>query len=191
MIYSRRRFAIGLVASLAFSGLSRAKESLPLDAGSLKTGVIVRGTGYEGVIFDASEARLIRSFVDGDVHGFWTPSEGDVVLFERNLWPALEAGIQEPDILSPTEPDRVYRRVLPQHLRTILERLPNYRRQYFGVVGSNDVKRLFVSLFPASAEDNTWTRRYVFVFDGGTSYWRIQFDLASQRFLHFNTNGFA
>ncbi len=59
MIYSRRRFAIGMIASLAFSGWSRAKESLPLDAGSLKTGVIVRGTGYERVIFDGSSEVLL------------------------------------------------------------------------------------------------------------------------------------
>jgi len=187
MIHSRRRFAIGTVGSLVISSWARAKDPLALDAGSLKTGVIVRGSGYEGVIFDASEAPLIRGFVDGDVQGFWTPTAGDVDLFEKHLRPALEAGIRRPVILSPSEPDRV----LPEHLRTILKRLSNYRRQYFGVIGSSGVKRLFVNLFPASAEDKSWTRHYVFVFDGGTSYWRIQFDPASRRFLQFNTNGFA
>ncbi len=153
--------------------------------------MVVRGDAYEGVIFSAADAKLIRSFVDGDVKGYWSPSEDDITLFESHLRQALELGVKSPGTLSPTAPDRVYQSVLPEHVSLILKRLPQYRRQYFGIIGMDNNRRLFVNLFLPFRHHHDWTSQYVFVFDGGTAYWRIQFDVASKRFMQFNTNGFA
>jgi len=190
MTNSRRRF-VAAVALWLVGTRAQATDARALEAGSLKSGVVVRGPAYEGVIFGASDAKLIRSFVDGDVKDYWSPTEQDVELFENHLRQALESGVKSPGTLSPTSPDRVYQRALPGHLRMILERLSDYRRQYFGIIGTNNSKRLFMNLFFPSRFHENWTGQYVFVFDGGTAYWRIQFDFASKRFMQFNTNGFA
>jgi hypothetical protein len=190
MVKSRRRIAIAAVALWVIGARAQAPDVRALERGALRSGVIVRGAGYEGVIFGASDAKLIRHFVDGDVKDYWSPAERDIQIFESHLRQALEAGVKSPDVLSPT-PNRVYQRTLPEHLHMILERLAEYRRQYFGVIGAKNTKRLFVNLFlPARNQDN-WTDQYVFAFDGGTAYWRIQFDVASRQFMQFNTNGIA
>jgi hypothetical protein len=182
----RRRF---LAAAAGLVCLGAASDEPPILEGALRRGTPVRGAGFEGAIFDASEARLVRPFVDGDVAGFWTPTESVVAEFEAALAGALARARAAPESLRPTQTQRADLSSLPGQIDEILRDLAAYRRQYFGVVGQNALNRLFVNFFRKDLEDDLdWTTRYVYAPAGGTGYWRIQYEVATARFMQFNIN---
>ena len=80
-------------------------------------------------------------------------------------------------------------------LKKILNNLPRYRRQYYGIM-FRGAKQLYVNFFPGInvvGQDSFpyWRDKFVFVADGGYWFWRIRYDLVTKKFFGFETNGYA
>jgi hypothetical protein len=80
-------------------------------------------------------------------------------------------------------------------IREILGNYSSYRRQYVGIKVAGGTRRVLVSSFPevpegAPDEFPSWLQRWVYVDDGGASFWRIEYDVATGTFLGFDVNGF-
>jgi hypothetical protein len=85
---------------------------------------------------------------------------------------------------------------LPQQQRAfdglqapIVERLPAYTRQYWGVLENE--KRLIVANFFCDASRYDWHRREVSVLDGGDCYFRLRYDVEADTFSDLLVNGSA
>ena len=102
----------------------------------------------------------------------WTPSREDVLLFENAL------------------PRAVVTNEHTRHTR-IARELPNYKRQYFGVV-RNSRRELRVTLLHNSSNavrDGSWLRTFLQVMGGGDSYGRVTFDPRTRRITELFPNG--
>jgi hypothetical protein len=128
--------------------------------------------------------------------GFWLPPKDVIAALEARMRPALEVGRERPETVfdMPTNPrDREeFSWGVSVKLREILEGFADYRCQYLGIV-VGDRRRVFVSCFgkeEMSHYDQSWFD-YTAIDDGGAGYWRIQYDVATCRFLDFDVNSDA
>ena len=156
--------------------------------------VLVTGEGYEGAIFATAPGH--HAIVPDGVREFWTPTKSDVSEFEQGLRAYLESAVADPsraDERSPRQPQRgAY---LPGEIRKIIDNLPRYRRQYYGVV-IHGSRQLYVNFFPAPGKQGPdrfpyWLESFVVVRDGGAWFWRIQYDPLKKKYLGFHSNGYA
>ncbi|MCK9555099.1 hypothetical protein M0R36_04710 [bacterium] len=72
--------------------------------------------------------------------------------------------------------------------KTILKSLSKYSVQFVGIVVDGR-KLIHCNFFPRSANLKDVRNTYVFVFDGGTSFWRIDYDIERDSCLNFEVNG--
>ncbi len=72
----------------------------------------------------------------------------------------------------------------------ILNRLSDYRVQFIGILIDGQ-QMIHCNFFPKSGDFNYAKNAYVFVFDGGTSFWRIDCDITNNVCLNFEVNGEA
>jgi len=87
---------------------------------------------------------------------------------------------------------------LPQHRDAfdgsnipIEERLPTYRRQYWGIL-ENERRVIFVNFFCNSVPTPTdWTTQEVIGIDGGDCYFKIRYDVETGTFFDLYVNGSA
>jgi hypothetical protein len=178
----------------------RAHESS--DAGCARR--LVTEQGVRGVIFDASCAPDVARWLKANVRDesrYFVPSTDEIHELELRLRQALEHAIEEPDTVYvlPADPRERSEALwgVRGALREILNHYAEYRRQYAGVVSNAGARRVLVSSFPEThageRDDSAWTVRWLgdAVDDGGASYWRIQYDLASGTFSFFDLNGSA
>ena len=107
------------------------------------------------------------------LRGDWVPTSEEVLALEEQLVPYLaqERGAFD-SLQAPIE-----------------ERLPTYRRQYWGVL--QDGRRLIVANFFCDARHTEWTEREVAVIDGGDCYFRLRYDVETGAFSHLLVNGVA
>jgi hypothetical protein len=105
--------------------------------------------------------------------GDWVPTDKEVLALEEQLVAYL---IQQ-------------RNAFDSLQAPIEERLPTYRRQYWGVI-END-KRLIVANFFCDASHTEWTEQVVTVLDGGDCYFRVRYDLEAGTFSNLVVNGSA
>jgi hypothetical protein len=131
----------------------------------------VRGEGYEGVIVPpASASELINSYVYGPVQEFWLPTEDDIATLESGLPVFLEW----------------LRRTTPWISQDLIDRLPEYKRQYAGFIQSG--RRLI--LVNALCDNGlNWQREPVVVDGGGDCFFRITYDSEHGTFERFVVNG--
>ena len=71
----------------------------------------------------------------------------------------------------------------------IEERLPSYKRQYWGVF-KNEKRVIFANFF-CNALNYDWTDQKVVVHDGGDCYFQIQYDVETGTFSDLYVNGSA
>lgn len=71
----------------------------------------------------------------------------------------------------------------------IVERLPSYKRQYWGAL-ENEKRVIVVNLF-CDAPHYDWTEQLVFVLDGGDCYFRLKYDVEAGTFFNLIVNGSA
>jgi hypothetical protein len=71
----------------------------------------------------------------------------------------------------------------------IRKRISSYHVQFLGIVKQGR-KIIHCNFFPEKDPDHDKTR-YVFVLDGGASYWRIDYDPGKNLCFDFNVNGEA
>jgi hypothetical protein len=166
----------------------------------------VNAERVSGVIFDATctqdVADYLRARTGAGASDYFAPSVEQVRALELRLRSALERGRAEPETLLPIAGDREQRADMRWGVRGALDEIlahyARYRRQYAGVVLTGGVRRVLASPFPEARagerdEFPDWTTRWLgdAVDDGGADYWRIQYDVSSERFSAFDVNGSA
>lgn len=70
----------------------------------------------------------------------------------------------------------------------IRNRFSSYHVQFVGIIVDGR-KTLHCNFFPAEDDIRHDTKTYVYVLDGGASYWRINFDTEEERCFDFDVNG--
>ncbi len=156
---------------------------------------VIQGASYTGVIFSEEMAGLAVKSLGLKVSRVWTPTSEDVVRVESRLQPALEAARDAPqtlDAYSATSPER--RAWMSRTIPKILEGLSEYRRQYIGIVASDRTRRILLNCFPGPTKDPDdfyagWRQGLVLGTDGWYRYWRIQYNLDTDRFIELDPNG--
>lgn len=118
--------------------------------------------GAEGVIVPANMASEFEL-----AEQYWTPSEEDVLKLENSLPAYLEQ-------VGATE---------------VAGRLPEYKRQYVGFTFDGD--QLIYGNFFCNPLNYDWQKEAVFVLDGGSCYFQIQYDPKNDQFLYLQINGEA
>lgn len=155
-----------------------------------------------GVIFtDVCTPELARS-VENAAHekviGYFRPTAALIETLETRLRPALRLAQKKPGTLYRLSADAERRAEEEWGVRgalaEILPQLDAFRRQYVGIVVQGGARRVLLNCFTDLAGDGRdefpdWTERFIdHVDDGGPSFWRIQYDIASGRFLGFDWN---
>lgn len=153
--------------------------------------------GISGVIFGPGcpdSAQGPRSPSGDSIQGYWQPTRADIDRIEASLRPTLERGLKHPEAVVDPPADEDARSNIPLQISEVLGSYARYRRQYVGIVVGT-ARRVLVSSFleptPATPEFPDWTTRWVDVDDGGTEFWRIEYDVASGRFSGFEVNASA
>ena len=73
---------------------------------------------------------------------------------------------------------------------TLYKNLNGYKRQYLGYIDSNEHRILYINNFGKQSEDSsTWLIEILFIWDQGTNYWRINYDLNSGKFFALQDAG--
>lgn len=105
--------------------------------------------------------------------GDWLPKDEEVLALERQLVAYLMEQQHAFDSLQ----------------APIVERLPAYKAQYWGVLENE--KKLIVANFFCEAPRYDWHEKEVIVLDGGDCYFRLRYDVESGTFSDLNVNGSA
>jgi len=128
---------------------------------------------------------------------FWSPTTDDVTLFEAGLQAALEDAVEHPeryDVRSEEVESRA--QFVSSETAKILDRLPDYRRQVYGVVVDGK-RKLYVSFLPGEDwieyGDNyaDWKTRTMMTSDGGFWFWSIEFSPDTKTYTKLDSHGFA
>jgi hypothetical protein len=169
-------------------------EGCPSELVSTK---LVRGMIFTKVCNNAL-ADSVQRAASERVVGYFRPTVDEIQTLESRMRPALEHGLKEPDsvaYLSPPAEDREEDEWgVRGALAGILKDFVKYRRQYVGIVVLGGARRVLVNSFPEVGADGKddygdWKLRWIdYVDDGAWEFWRIQYDLASGRFLGFECN---
>ena len=74
----------------------------------------------------------------------------------------------------------------------LFQRIDQYRCQYFGITVDGR-KRIYYNFFLNDTEafDGDWRTEPVFVLDGGSDYFHLEYDLESRQCTNFYVNGEA
>lgn len=126
---------------------------------------------YRGVIVSASNApSFIRAFSGGRADGYWTPHTEDVARLEAALTPFLRLAVngRSPDLW---------------------QRLPEYTRQYVGII-TGEREAILVNAFCDDLGID-WRTTPVAVLDGGDCFFQVTYDIASGAFSDLMVNGEA
>jgi hypothetical protein len=185
-----------LLASLAIScsAPGPVKPAHPASAYDLP---VVQGSSHLGVIFPTDQAADTVRLLGMEVHEYWTPTPSEIEKCEAHLRDALERGVRSPEVIDPWSQGKPERRdYVTREIGKVLEHLGEYRRQYVGTIMSDGTKRIVVNCFPGHRGDSQdafsyWRQRFVVVDDGGFWYWHIQYDVATDQYLEFDSNGYA
>jgi hypothetical protein len=131
----------------------------------------VSGTGYEGVIVDALTAQDFAQWLTGqEATAGWEPTPDDVAGLEAAL-PAFLA-------------------TAPQATDRLRQGLAEYKRQYAGLVDSDNRELILVNAF---CDDGgiDWQSAPVLVLDGGDCFFHVTYDPAAGTFSGLMVNGDA
>ncbi|MFH1442272.1 MAG: hypothetical protein ABIH18_09590 [Candidatus Omnitrophota bacterium] len=78
-----------------------------------------------------------------------------------------------------------------EEIKKIIDDFPQYNVQFLGVL-VNGQKIIHCNFFMAEGDIfSNWADEYISVFDGGYSFWRIDYDVTTGKCLNFESNGYA
>ena len=136
----------------------------------------VQGDDYEGVIFSEENAPDLVAGLDGpdaaEVLEYWTPDEDDVEALEDGIEDYLDTAADDGDVES-----------------DLVDRLPDYVRQYAGIV--EDGEELILANFFCDDVGIDWESVPVVVEDGGDCFFRVTYDVEREGFSDLEVNGEA
>ncbi len=145
--------------------------SLPTDAAEESSELILTDE-FEGVIFSRewAEQMGLTPFFGDTIEGYWTPGKADIMELESGLESYLqqEASQGYPDLW---------------------QRLPEYKRQYFGLV-ENGRREIYASFF-CETLGKDWKRDFVSVLDGGDCFFNVRYDANTDTFFDLDVHGEA
>ena len=118
----------------------------------------------------------------------WSPGANDVEVFEAEfalyLVSAAEGGLVSPPIeFRPDQPPQDV-----SELQALVARLPQQKRQYFGIVSAGR-RLLRVQSFPDMADFSNWRDQVVWGVDYGCAMWLAMFDTENRRVESFGCQG--
>ena len=76
----------------------------------------------------------------------------------------------------------------------IHKNLKKYKRQYFGYINDKGEKILYInSLWSKSVKENLWDwlNEIIWISDGGSHYWNIEYNLKTEELENLKVNGYA
>lgn len=76
----------------------------------------------------------------------------------------------------------------------IHKNLKKYKRQYFGYINDKGEKVLYInSLWSKSVKENHWhwLNEIIWISDGGSHYWNIEYNLETEELMNLSVNGSA
>jgi hypothetical protein len=131
---------------------------------------------FDSVIFTAENAAQTGlSFEFNEpIVDTWTPTKEDVLALENDLLPYLEQEL--------TPDHYAYR---------IIEDLPLYTRQYFGIVLTEGQPLIYANYFCNAENFDYWLEGNVMVMDGGECFFQVLYNPEDSSFLWLRVNGFA
>ena len=133
--------------------------------------VLIETDTATGVIFEAGATAEFIRWVGEPADSFWSPTAEDVESFETGL-AAFLAGISDSQF-GDTE--------------QIIDRLPNYTRQYLGIVRGGEV--LIYANFFCDSSAHDWQKTAVVVDDGGDCYFQVLYNVDAKTYLSLQING--
>jgi hypothetical protein len=152
------------------------------------------------VIFSAPCGRSLSPQLFNPAHeqvsAYFEPTRELIERLDARLRPALEAGRAQPETLVSLPTQSEDRAEVAWGVRSaldeILKHFESYRCQYIGLVTRAGARRVFVSCFLADAQASfpDWQQRWVGegIDDGGSDFWRIEYDIAASSFFDFDVN---
>jgi hypothetical protein len=141
-----------------------------------QTEAAVENTSDEkGVIFPAEVVRESWWFALGyfEAGENWTPDPAQVAALETALIPFLKTA-KDP-WLRPDPP--------------IWERVPNYQRQYIGLI--EDGRQIIYGNYFCNSAETDWRKELVQVNDGGDCYFQVKYDVETGTIYDLRVNGEA
>ncbi|MCA9003436.1 MAG: hypothetical protein KDB61_16040 [Planctomycetes bacterium] len=152
--------------------------------------------GANRVIFPANLASQVR-FLGYESSDYWTPSEQEVLALDARLADLLREAMANPASVDPwveKNPDSA--NWIRTETQQIVDHLPEFRRQFAGIVDGEGHKRILVRGFPSpEATDGfdfpRWREEIVCVSDGGFWYWYAVYDLETGKLVRLSSNGYA
>jgi len=75
----------------------------------------------------------------------------------------------------------------------IHKKLHKYKRQYFGYIDKDGNRILLINCFWSKDKhfDGRWLTERIMVFDGGSYYWNVKFNLDKNEMFDLDINGYA
>ena len=149
--------------------LPTSATSLPTDV-TEESGELIQAGEFEGIIFPSERAEQmgLAPFFGSTLEGYWTPGEADIMELEGGLESYLqqEASRDHPDLW---------------------QRLPEYKRQYFGLLESG--RREIYANFFRDTLGKDWKRDFVSVLDGGDCFFSVKYDVNTDAFFDLYVQG--
>jgi len=140
---------------------------------SQQVGIYLNGTDYEGVSFSGeymvSKGKYYKEYL--------TPTAQEIEFLES----IIEVKLDKFKKLK-TE------RELPTY---IIDNLEDYKRQYFGYIDQAGDKIIYINFLHNSNEFAQWRAGEIIVKDGGYHYWRMKYNLSTNRIFDLYVNGDA
>jgi|SRR5215471_4300036 len=151
---------------------------------------LVEGKGYSGVIVPAQRAKGFAEAI-GVVCDYWTPTPELIAKLESRLRPALETAVTSPESVTYFPAGNAERAsYVTAELAKTLDHFAKYKRQYVGIILPDGSRRILVNCFDCWQDlCANWRKRLVVVNGGGYHFWRIQFEVATELFQDFESNG--
>ncbi|TGE18657.1 hypothetical protein [Hymenobacter elongatus] len=140
-------------------------------------GEIVHGNEYHGVIFSAA-----LKLQPEDTVRRWTPTAADIQRLEQDLIGFMHKQPKKSLVNHATQGP------------SIRQHLGQYTRQYAGYISPKGERIIYVNCVWDVDNDpfaKDWPSRFIQVFDGGSSYWHIHYNVAKRKFLALAINGVA
>ena len=136
----------------------------------------VEGDDYEGAIFSEATGPDLIAALQGpsaaDEIDYWTPDEGDIEALEDGIEDFLAEAADDGDIAE-----------------DLVDRLPEYARQYAGIVDGGD-ELIFANFF-CDDLGLDWQTEPVAVEDGGDCFFTLVYDPAQETYSDLQVNGEA
>ena len=94
--------------------------------------------------------------------------------------------------LSKLQPDKRTPAYMLRQINEIIPKLPDYRRQYFGITRKSDGhKCVWINCFLGIIDFNNWKEQLIEVDDGGSAFFNIKVDLDANQAFDLMINGVA